>query len=142
MGKFCMFPEIFQFFSQNGRIIRPFWEKNGKILGNIHNFPEIFSRFLPVCVLILLTYVTFRILWLCCNCSKQYCLCIETCSVEATFYKLFCVRSWPLWVDRCSLSHAILHCRKFSRKGQLFFLTIFCSVGLKMKFPSFHNTAW
>jgi len=27
MGKLCMFPKIVPFFSQNGRIIRPFWEK-------------------------------------------------------------------------------------------------------------------
>jgi len=37
-GEFCVFPEIFPFFSQNGRIIR----KNGKISGNIKNSPEIF----------------------------------------------------------------------------------------------------
>jgi len=29
-------------------IFLPFWEKNGKILGNIQNYPEIISRFFPV----------------------------------------------------------------------------------------------
>jgi len=50
MGRFCMFPEIFQedfvcfpkysFFSQNGRIIRPFGEKNGKIWETYNIFPK------------------------------------------------------------------------------------------------------
>jgi len=49
-GKFCMFPEVFPFFSQNGRIIRPFWERNGNILGSIQHFlaisPSVFIHWL------------------------------------------------------------------------------------------------
>jgi len=45
-GKCCIFLKSFHFFSQNGRIICPFWEKkNVKVLGRIQNVPETFSRF-------------------------------------------------------------------------------------------------
>jgi len=37
-GKCLYFPKK----SQNGRIIRPFWDKNGKIMGKIQSFIEIF----------------------------------------------------------------------------------------------------
>jgi len=40
-----VFSKIFPYCSQNGRIFRPFWERNEKTLGNILSFPDIFSRF-------------------------------------------------------------------------------------------------
>jgi len=30
-GKLCIFPQISLFLSQNGQIIRPFWERKGKL---------------------------------------------------------------------------------------------------------------
>jgi len=54
-GKILYFSRNFPIFSQNGRIIHPFWEKNGKISGKITNFPMIFpsvriSQYLPLAV--------------------------------------------------------------------------------------------
>jgi len=40
--KFCISPTIFQNKSQNRRIVHPFWDKNGKIMGKIQYFLEIF----------------------------------------------------------------------------------------------------
>jgi len=65
MGKFrghffTIFPEIFHFFSQNGQIIRPFWEKNGKMSGKIQKYPETFSRFFP---LLISQYLPLAVHW-------------------------------------------------------------------------------
>jgi len=50
---------IFPFFSQNGRIIRPFWEKMGKFGKHTKKIPKMFSRFFPV-----LTYIELWASWL------------------------------------------------------------------------------
>jgi len=46
-GKCCIFPEIFSFFSQNERIIRPFWEKKWENFGRNTKFSRNFSMIFP-----------------------------------------------------------------------------------------------